>query len=200
MGTRDPRVDAYIANSAPFAQPILAHLREVVHGACPETEETMKWSFPHFMYKGMLCGMAAFKAHCTFGFWKGALIVAESPTKEAMGQFGCITSIKGLPSKRVLAGYIKRAMQLNDEGIAVKPPKKRTAARPVVLPAELEAALAAPKHRKIAAAFAAMPPGHRREYAEWIAEAKRPETREKRVATTIAQVAEGKALNWKYGA
>src|ERR687885_318163 len=102
MGTRDPRVDAYIEKSADFARPILAHLRDVVHDACPDVEETMKWSFPHFMYQGMLCSMASFKQHCAFGFWKGALVLDEGDDKgaEAMGQFGRITSLKDLPPKR----------------------------------------------------------------------------------------------------
>jgi hypothetical protein len=117
MGIRDPRVDAYIAKSAEFARPILMHLREVVHAACPDVEEAMKWSHPHFMYHGMLCGMAAFKQHCTFGFWKFDLIVAGDKAAEAaMGQFGRITKVADLPSKKVLTGYIKQAMKLNEEG------------------------------------------------------------------------------------
>ena len=101
MPTIDPRIDAYIAKSADFAQPVLRHLREVVHAACPDVEETMKWGFPHFMYNGMLCGMASFKAHCTFGFWKGKLLIeqADEKNREAMGQFGRLTSIKDLPPK-----------------------------------------------------------------------------------------------------
>jgi hypothetical protein len=74
MGKNDPRIDDYIAKSQDFARPILEHLRDLVHKACPEVEETMKWSFPHFDYKGMMCSMAAFKQHCAFGFWKASLI------------------------------------------------------------------------------------------------------------------------------
>lgn len=200
MGTRDPRIDAYIAKSAPFAQPILEHLREVVHAACPDAVETMKWSFPYFTYKGMLCGMASFKAHCTFGFWKGSLIVMEGKSADAMGQFGTIKSVKELPSRKVLAGYIKLAMKLNDDGTSVPKPKKSATPRAVVIPPELEVELAKKKNKKIADAFEAFSPSQRREYAEWVAEAKRPETKATRVAKTLAQVAEGKALNWKYGA
>jgi uncharacterized protein YdeI (YjbR/CyaY-like superfamily) len=197
MGTRDPRIDAYITKAAPFAQPILTHLREVVHAACPDVEETMKWSFPHFMYNGMLCGMAAFKQHCNFGFWKGALVLAD----EAAGvkeQFDCITSVKGLPSKKALTSYIRKAMQLNDDGISVPKAKPRGASRPVVVPPELAEALA--RHAEAAAAFESMSPSQRREYAEWIAGAKRAETKQTRVEKTIAQLSEGKALNWKYEA
>src|SRR5262249_29175342 len=111
MGMRDPRVDAYIERSAEFARPILTHLRDLVHVACPDVEETMKWSFPHFQYKGLLCSMAAFKEHCAFGFWKGSLIVEQGKvTEQAMGQFGRITRLSDLPSKKVLTGYIKEAM------------------------------------------------------------------------------------------
>ena len=112
MGTRDPRVDAYIDKSGEFAEPILTHLREVVHAACPEVEETLKWNFPHFMYKGMLCSMAAFKQHCAFGFWKGWLIVDQNggSAEDAMGQFGRITKVSDLPSKKILTGYIKEAI------------------------------------------------------------------------------------------
>lgn len=128
MGTRNPRIDEYIAKAAPFAQPILRHLRDLVHEACPEVEEEMKWSFPNFMYKGMFCSMAAFKAHCSFGFWKESLIVGKNE-KAAMGSFGRITAVDDLPSKRALIGYIKEAKRLNDEGISkpkeAKPAKKK---------------------------------------------------------------------------
>jgi hypothetical protein len=116
---RDPRVDAYIAKSADFAKPILVHLRGVVHAACPDVEETMKWSFPRFDYKGILCSMTAFKEHCAFGFWKGSLIVEQggSGVEKAMGQFWRITRVAILPSRKVFSGYIKQAMKLNDDGV-----------------------------------------------------------------------------------
>src|SRR5215218_2360106 len=100
MGSRDPRVDAYIVKAAPFARPILMRIRK----GCPSVEETMKWSFPHFDYKGMLCGMAAFKQHCTFGFWKASLLEGSigSRAKDAMGQFGRITSVDDLPAEKEL--------------------------------------------------------------------------------------------------
>ncbi len=90
MASKDPRIDAYIAKSADFAQPILKHLRKVVHAGCPKVEETLKWSMPHFDYKGVMCGMAAFKAHCVFGFWKESLIFdsGKAPEKTAMRSFG----------------------------------------------------------------------------------------------------------------
>ena len=102
MGTRDERVDAYISKSAEFAKPILIYLRDLIHQACPDVEETMKWSFPHFMYKGMLCSMASFKEHCAFGFWKSSLIVDKNggPAEPAMGQFGGSPSYPTCPRKR----------------------------------------------------------------------------------------------------
>ena len=126
MATRDPRVDAYIAKSADFARPILVHLRELVHAACPDVEETMKWSFPHFMYKGMLCGMSAFKQHVAFGFWLGKLVTSTGKDDEAMGQFGCITRIADLPSKKTLTSLVRKAMVLNEAGVT-SPSRTKTA-------------------------------------------------------------------------
>ena len=107
----------YIAKAADFAKPILTHLRKVVHAACPGVEETMKWSAPHFDYKGeMMCGMAAFKAHCAFGFWKSSLVLDGPSATDAMGQFGRITSIRDLPPDRTITAYVKKAAKLNDDG------------------------------------------------------------------------------------
>ena len=137
MGTKDRRVDAYITKSADFARPILQHLREVVHAACPDVEETLKWSSPAFMYKGMLCGMAAFKEHATFGFWKGSLVIppGENRNADAMGQFGRITREKDLPPKKVIAAYVKAAMKLNERGVKVARPASR-AKKPLAVPAD----------------------------------------------------------------
>ena len=197
MGTRDPRVDAYIARSAEFARPILTHLRAVVHAACPEVEETLKWSAPSFMYKGMLCGMAAFKEHCIFGFWKGSLIkgVGGRDSDEAMGNYGRIGSVADLPSKKALTGFIKEAMRLNDEGIKVVR-KKPGSRKPLPVPPDLAAALR--KNPKARATFEGFSPSHRREYLEWITEAKGEETRRRRLETAVGWMAEGKARNWKY--
>ncbi len=121
MGSRDPRVDAYIEKAAPFARPSLKHLRKVVHEGCPGVDETIKWSFPHFTYNGMLCAMAAFKQHCTFGFWKGALLKEEglgTPSRDAMGQFGRITALADLPPGRTLVRLVKKAAALNEKGIS----------------------------------------------------------------------------------
>ena len=196
MGSRDPRVDAYIAKSADFAKPILTHLREVVHSACPEVEETMKWSNPHFMYKGMLGGMAAFKEHCAFGFWKGSLILPERNDDKAAGHFGRITKIADLPPKKIIAGYVKEAMRLNEEGVKSPARTKPKTPKPVVVPEALAAALR--KHAKARKTFEAFSPSHQREYAEWIADAKGEDTRQRRIETAIEWMAEGKARNWKY--
>jgi uncharacterized protein YdeI (YjbR/CyaY-like superfamily) len=197
MGTKDPRIDAYIAKSADFARPILTHLRAVVHAACPEVEETMKWSSPHFDYKGeMMCGMAAFKEHCRFGFWKGSLIPGVPALSDLVeGPMGRITSVKDLPSKTVLGGYVKQAMKLNDTGVKAErmkgPPKK-----PVRTPPDLSRAL---KGNKAAgAAFESFSPSAKREYIQWLLEAKTDETRARRLDTAIGWIAEGKTRNWKY--
>jgi uncharacterized protein YdeI (YjbR/CyaY-like superfamily) len=195
MPATDPRVDAYIAKSAEFAQPILEHLRAVVHAACPEVEETMKWSFPHFMYKGMMCSMASFKAHCALNFWKAELLM-DDINREAMGHFGRITSVKELPSKKVLSAYIKQAMQLNDDGVAAPARAKPATPRPLLIPEDLNAALdAAPAARKH---FDSFTPGKQREYADWLTEAKTEATRARRREQAVEWIAEGKARNWKY--
>jgi uncharacterized protein YdeI (YjbR/CyaY-like superfamily) len=197
MVTKDPRVDAYIEKSAEFARPILNHLREVVHAACPEVEETMKWSFPNFLYKGMFCNMAAFKEHCSFGFWKSSLILEKGHvTEDAMGQFGRITRVSDLPSRKVLTGYIKAAMKLNDEGVKSPTRVKPKQPREVVVPEDLTGALNA--NAKARKTFDAFSPSHKREYIEWITEAKTEATRTKRLATAIEWMAEGKPRNWKY--
>ena len=198
MPTRDPRVDAYIDNAAGFAQPILKHIRETVHKNCPQVEETLKWRMPTFMYHGMLCGMAAFKQHCSFGFWKHDLVVGgKDPSEsgpEGMGQFGKITQLSELPPAKTLAGYIRKAMQLNEQG--VKAPRVVSKRSALAVPEDLAAALK--KNRKAAATFEAFSPTNQRDYVEWLVEAKREETRSKRLAQAIEWMAEGKARNWKY--
>ena len=197
MPTADPRVDAYIAKSADFAKPILTRVREMVHEACPEAQETIKWGSPFFDYKGqMMCAIAAFKQHCALIFWKASLIDGLPPNGDkSRGSFGRITSIKELPSKRQFDSWIKAAMALNDAGVTVKRPKagEKPEAR---VPKELATALA--KNRKAAAAFGKFPRGQRREYCEWIADAKREETKAKRVTQAVEWIAQGKTRNWKY--
>ena len=201
MGQKDPRVDAYIANAPSFAQPILTHLRDVVHEGCPDVQETMKWSSPFFDYAGgPLCMMAAFKEHCRFGFWKSALVL-EGATFGADddGPNGPrrVSSLADLPPKRTLLKYVKKAAELNAAGVKVARPKKAAKAD-VVVPDDLAAELAKKKHAKARAAFDAFSPSHRREYVEWITEAKTDATRQKRVAQTLEQLAEGKSRHWKY--
>src|SRR5262245_28718851 len=108
MPKKDPRIDASIAQSGDFAKPILTHLRKLIHTACPDVTETIKWGMPFFEYKGQLCNMAAFKAHCSFGFWKGELLFGRKPggaEDEGMGYFGKLTKLSDLPADKVLIGY-----------------------------------------------------------------------------------------------
>ena len=198
MATKDPRIDAYIAKSAEFAKPILKHLRKAVHAGCPDVVETIKWSMPHFDYKGVMCGMAAFKEHCAFGFWKADLILDrdKQAEKSGMGSFGCIKSLDDLPSEKTLIGYVKKAAALNEAGIRAPgrtQPKKR---KPLPMPDDFGAALK--KNAKARTTFENFSPSHRREYIEWITEAKREETRTERLAKSIKWLAESKARNWKY--
>ena len=194
MGTKDPRIDAYIAKAAPFSQPILLRLREVVHGACPDVEETMKWSSPFFDYHGTMCHMVAFKAHAAFGFWKGALVLPKAEEDPSRGQYGRLTSVKDLPSKKELTADIKRAMKLNEEGVSV--PKAKKAKAEVPVPPELAAALA--KNKKARTNFEAFSPSQKRDYNEWVGEAKREETKAARVKQAVEWIAEGKPRHWKY--
>jgi uncharacterized protein YdeI (YjbR/CyaY-like superfamily) len=198
MPKKDPRVDAYIAKAAPFAQPILKHLRKLVHTGCPDVEETLKWSMPSFTHKGILCGIAAFKEHCTFGFWKHNLVVGdqESPkAEEAMGTFGRITKLSDLPNDKVLLEYIRKAAELNDAGIK-KPARPKKPREELKIPSALIAALKA--NKKALDTFEQFSYSHQKEYVEWITEAKRDETRDKRLATAITWLAQGKPRNWKY--
>lgn len=195
----DPRIDAYIDRSAPFAQPLLGYLRQSVHAACPDAEETVKWGMPHFTYRGkILCGMAAFKQHVSFGFWHGARFVEDAAEKsdEAMGQFGRITRRDELPGKRVLAGYVKQAMKLIDEGVTRPTTKAAAPKAEMAVPDDLAAALR--RNAKARATFEGFAPSYRRDYIEWIVEAKRADTRERRLEQTVEWLAEGKPRNWKY--
>ena len=199
---RIPQVDAYIAKAAPFAQPILHHLREVVHQGAPGVAEQMKWSRPFFVYEGVILGnISAFKEHCSFGLWgteiAQRLLADGVASSEGMGTFGKITSPADLPSRTKLVGYVKEAASKIATGERTKAWSRPRVAKPEAeVPAELEAALK--KNKTAARNFAALPPGCRREYCNWIAEAKREETRLKRAATAVPWIAEGKNLNWKY--
>jgi hypothetical protein len=195
MAHRDPRVDAYIERSADFAQPILDHLRALVHGACPDVEESIKWGFPHFGYRGaMMCSMAAFKQHCSFGFWNHREVVGGEP-EEGAGSFGKIVSVKDLPTKKDLTAYVRKSMALNDAGVRKERPKKAPKPAPK-MPDDFAALLkknaAARKH------YETFSPSAQREYVEWIVEAKTDATRSKRLATAIEWLTEGKHRNWKY--
>jgi hypothetical protein len=192
MGTRDPRIDAYIEKSAEFARPILTRMRELVHESCPDVIETLKWRNPSFEYGGLLGGMAAFKQHCAFGFWKHELVVGDdAKAADALGSLGRLTKLSDLPTKARFAGYVKKAMRLNEEGVKVVRPKT-----PVKMHPQLAAALA--KSAKARKTYQAFPPGQKREYLDWVAEAKSDDTRERRVAQAVEWMAAGKRRNWKY--
>ncbi|MEP6676459.1 MAG: YdeI/OmpD-associated family protein [Ferruginibacter sp.] len=201
MATNDQRIDAYIAKSADFAKPILIHIRKLVHAACPDVEETMKWSFPHFDYKGeMMCSMAAFKQHAVYGFWKAALmkdksLVENAKSEVAMGHSGKLTSLKDLPSDKKMSAWIKEAMKLNDEGIKL-PSRPKAVAGNVTAPDYFMAAMK--KNKKAAANYEGLSNSCKKEYIEWITEAKTEPTRDKRMATAIEWISEGKTRNWKY--
>ena len=195
--TRDPRIDAYIERAAPFARPILAHARALVHQACPQVEETIKWGMPTFVHAGgILCGMAAFKQHASFGFWKHALVVGEGEPRDGMGSYGKMLSLDDFPAKKIVLAHIRKAMKLNEDGVKMPAARKAASKLPPEMPEDLVAALNKDKAAK--ATFDAFPPSCRREYIEWIVEAKREDTRVKRLAQAVEWMAEGKRRNWKY--
>jgi uncharacterized protein YdeI (YjbR/CyaY-like superfamily) len=201
---QDARVDAYLAKAGPFAQPVLKHLRTLVHQACPEVEETIKWGFPFFMYRGIvLASMAAFKAHCSFGLWgpeiRAVLVKDGFAPSNSAGSFGRITRIEDLPKDKVLLGYLRQAAGFVASGeriTTLTPRPKKKAKVAIQMPAEFAAALK--KSRAAATVFAEFSPSCKREYVEWIAEAKRPETQARRIEQAMEWITEGKARNWKY--
>jgi hypothetical protein len=193
---RDSRVDAYIAKAQPFAQPILSHVRTVMHAAAPEVDEAIKWGMPFFLWKGApLANMAAFKAHASFGFWRreGAGPAAEDDS--GMGQFGRLTEVGDLPADAELATMVRDAIAVIETGAKTRRPP-RAPKTEIAMPDDLRAALDAVP--AAAAHFAAFSPSAQREYLEWVVEAKAPATRAKRIATTVEQLAEGKKRHWKY--
>ncbi len=196
MGTRDPRIDAYIEKSADFAKPILEKIREQMHRHCPEVTETIKWGFPHFEYKGIMAGAAAFKAHCALYFWNGGRIGLPERQAESMGQFGRMTSVKDLPKPTEMAKLIKAAMALKDAGIKPAPRAKPTAKKELEVPDDFTALLK--KNKKALATFEAFSYTNKKDYVEWITEAKTDATRDKRIAQSLEWLAEGKVRNWKY--
>jgi uncharacterized protein YdeI (YjbR/CyaY-like superfamily) len=197
---KDSRVDAYIVGAPDFAKPILNHLRELVHAACPDVEETMKWSRPCFMHKGMLCGMSAFKEHCAFGFWLGEMVLGQHAKgvaeKNSSGHFGRITALADLPPDKELLRFIKKAVEVNESGVKRAIAPRPTGPRELIVPDYITEALK--RNKKSQAAFEAFSYSHKKEYVEWITEAKREETRQQRTQTMMKWLEEGKSRNWKY--
>lgn len=205
-GHQDPRVDAYILKSAEFARPILNKLRDLVHRGCPQVQETIKWGMPSFEYKGPFCSMAAFKNHAVFGFWKTALLfegkasLSADEKKMTWGAPGRdsiptkITCIDDLPPDAKILALIRKAKKLNDDGVKV--PRSKTSKKPLPMPKDFQAALA--KLKGTRDNFNRLSPSCQREYIEWITEAKREATRQKRLTTALEWIAVGKSRNWKY--
>lgn len=195
---RTAAVDAYIAKAADFARPILTKFRDLLHRTCPDVQEVLKWGVPHFEHEGVLAGMAGFKKHVNLIFWKADLMKDSAGLfRKADGPRNVLQpkSMDEMPPDKVLVAYMKEAMALNEQG--VKRAKKAAAKKPdLPVPADLRAALK--KNKKAQAAFDAFPPSHRREYIEWITDAKQAETRARRLATALEWMALGKPRNWKY--
>ncbi len=203
MSQKDSRIDSYIMASSPFAVPIMNRLRQVVHLACPEVMETMKWSFPHFEYKGsILCSMAAFKNHCAFNIWLGSMledrgnVLATAENRTSMGQLGKISKPEDLPDDEILIKFLKEAMGLIDKGIKFSRSPKDEKEKVPYIPGYFLEALHTNETARIT--FEKFSYSHKKEYMEWITGAKTVETRKKRIATSLEWLSEGKPQNWKY--
>ena len=190
MSKKDSRVDTYIAKSADFAKPILTRIRRLVHAACPDVLETIKWSSPFYEHKGILIATPAFKKHCALIFWKGKFFLGKERCK-----FRHLTSLADLPGDKILTGYIRQAVAFNKAGVKAPRPKSK-AKKEIAVPDYFLAALK--KNKKSLAVFENFSPSCKREYIEWITEAKREETRVSRIKTAIGWIARGKSRNWKY--
>jgi len=199
MPKTSPGVDAYIAKAPEYARPILKKIRSLFHQACPEIEETLKWSFPHFEYRGIVGSMAAFKNHCSFGFWKAALMKDPQKILSGVGDTSMggskIASLDDFPSDKVMLAYIREAVDLNERDVKL-PQKTKHPKKEVEVPDYFMAALK--KNKKALAMFESFSPSHKREYVEWVTEAKQEKTRDQRLATAIEWMAEGKSRHWKY--
>jgi uncharacterized protein YdeI (YjbR/CyaY-like superfamily) len=194
--SRDPRIDAYIERAKPFAQPILAHVRQRVHAALPEVEETTKWSAPAFTVGGkILLMMAAFKEHAALNFWRGQELRGDAANADAMGQFGKLKRLSDLPGDAELDRLIREAAELAKSAPAPRKVKHAPKPPPEVHP-EFAAALAGAPRAK--AALDEFPPSAQRDYFEWISDAKQDATRAKRIVTAIEWLSEGKRRHWKY--
>lgn len=202
MPVTDKRIDVYILNAEGFAQPILNHLRSLVHASCPDVVETIKWSFPHFEYNGaILCSMAAFKKHCAFTFWKASLMtdkykIFARHEKAVMGHFGRIEKLSDLPSDKILLSYLKEAVKLNKEKTTLPAVPKSAPGKPVDAPEYLLKAIT--KNKQASIAYSKLSPSHKKEYIEWVTAAKTEPTRDKRINTMLQWLEEGKSRNWKH--
>lgn len=202
MAAKENLIDIYIAKSADFAKPILQHFRELIHDACPDAEEKIKWGFPHFDYKSeMMCSMAAFKQHAVFGFWKAALmkdpvLIERAKSEVSMGHLGRLTSLKDLPPDRKIMAWIKEAMALTDKGVKLPAKPKSAEKKELIIPGYFTKALS--KSKKAQQTFEAFAYSHKKEYLQWIEEAKTEETKIKRMQSAIEMLEEGKSRNWKY--
>lgn len=204
MGKRIKEIDEYIKRAQPFAQPILERIRELVHKGCPEVEEKIKWGMPSFDYKGPFCSMASFKQHAVFGFWKGKLLndpnnyLQERSAQggDAMGNLGRITSLKDIPPGKVMLDFIKQAKKLNDDGIKAATRPKAVTPKELIIPDYFTQAVN--KNKKAKNTFNAFSYSNKKDYVEWIVDAKTEATRNKRLKDAIEWMAEGKVRNWKY--
>lgn len=193
--SRDARIDAYLDRAQPFAQAILTRVRERVHAVLPEIEETVKWSAPAYTLGGKIILItAAFKSHAAINFWRGQEI-RDGANEDGMGQFGKLKSIGDLPPDGELDALIRKAAELAHSAPTPRKTKHQPKPAPEMHP---DFAAALDRSAKAKAALESFPPSARRDYLEWVADAKQDDTRAKRIATAVEWLSEGKRRNWKY--
>lgn len=201
MHRANPKIDEYIGSAPAFAQPVAAHLRFLLHTACPRVVETIKWGIPHFDCHGeMMCVFAAATRHCSFTFLKQEIMsdprLRANPGLPAQKRFlGKLTSLSDLPQDPELVAFIKEAMVLNEQGVKL-PERESKGSKEVAVPEEFARRLNADSAARDV--FEAKPQSFRKEYLLWIADAKTDTTRQKRIDTSLEWIAAGKGRFWQY--
>jgi hypothetical protein len=199
------QVTAYAAAMPAYAQPIFAHLRALIHTTCPDTDEAIKWSIPHFERDGdYLCIFAASPGHASFTFYKQQLMsdprLRDNLNLPAIKRFmGRLTSLSDLPDDATLAAMLQEAADLNARGVRL--PDRAPKTPPVIdMPSAVATAVATALAANPAAqaVWDAKSAAWRKDYLVWITAAKTDPTRDARIAEALDWIADGKARFWKY--
>ncbi|MEO9802317.1 MAG: YdeI/OmpD-associated family protein [Reichenbachiella sp.] len=191
------KIDAYLTTVSSEHRPVLELIRKTVNAVDDRIQEDWKWRAPCFSLEGLVCWFVAFKSHVGLNFFKGALIedihnaFVESEDEDKGNRMIHFKSIDEVKVK-VIQDYVKQAVLLNEQGIKIDFPKRKTLETPDYLIEALN------KNKKAKDVFESFTDAQRKDYIEWLVEAKREETRNKRMTQAIEWIAEGKTRNWKY--